>query len=153
MERFTAYPRVLCFVQNGQDVLLLKGAPTKRLYANLYNGVGGHVERDEDVLTALRREVREETGLEIEQPCLRAIIVADEGPGPGVVIFVYTADSATRAVRPSAEGGLVWAPRARLLEYDVVPDLRDLLPRLFSGSSGIIHGHYANDGGRMWSAK
>lgn len=152
MERFTAYPRTLCFIQNGDDVLLLKGAPGKRLYANQYNGVGGHVERDEDVLSAVQREVREETGLEIAQPSLRAVIVADEGAGPGVLIFVYTAFSNARVLRPSAEGELVWAPRTRLLEFDLVPDLRDLLPRLFAGRQGIIYGHYTRDGGRTWSA-
>ena len=144
MERFLAYPRTLCFVLNGDDVLLLKGAPAKRLYANQYNGVGGHVERHEDVLSSLCREVREETGLEIEQPALRAVIIADEGSGPGVLIFVYMASSASRTVRPSAEGELVWAPRARLMEYDLVPDLRDLLPRLFAGPADrLLYGHYS----------
>jgi 8-oxo-dGTP diphosphatase len=122
---------------------LLKGAPTKRLYANQYNGVGGHVERNEDVLASLRREVREETGLEIEQASLRAVIVADEGPGPGVLIFVYTAVSASRTLHASAEGELVWAPRAQVLDYDLTPDLRELLPLLFAADQrGLIYGHY-----------
>jgi 8-oxo-dGTP diphosphatase len=147
MERFTAYARTLCFVLNGDDVLLLKGAPTKRLYANLYNGVGGHVERDEDVLASLHREVREETGLEISDPVLRAVIVADEGSGPGVLIFVYTASSASRAVQPSAEGELAWVARSRVLEYALVPDLRELLPRLFApGAAGVLYGHYGPAG-------
>jgi 8-oxo-dGTP diphosphatase len=150
VDRFVAYPRTLCFVLNGDDVLLLKGAPGKRLYANQYNGVGGHVERGEDILAGLLREVREETGLEIKHPTLRAVIVADEGSGPGVVIFVYTAMSASRSVRPSAEGELVWAPRARLLDYDLVPDLRELLPRLLAALPDcIIYGHYGADGVRL----
>ena len=146
MERFVAYPRTLCFVLNGDDVLLLKGAPTKRLYANLYNGVGGHVEHDEDVLSSLYREVREETGLEIAEPALRAVIVADESAGPGVVIFVYTATSASRLLRPSAEGVLAWVPRSRVLDYDLVPDLCELLPRLLAGDgTHLIYGHYGED--------
>jgi 8-oxo-dGTP diphosphatase len=144
LNHFTAFPRTLCFVQNGDDFLLLKGAPTKRLYADQYNGVGGHVERDEDVLTSLRREVLEETGLEIENPRLRAVIVADEGDGPGVLIFVYTAGCTTRVLRPSAEGELVWAPRSRLLDYDLVPDLRRLLPLVFE-TTGIVYGHYEGE--------
>jgi 8-oxo-dGTP diphosphatase len=153
VNRFVAYPRTLCFILNGDDVLLLKGAPTKRLYANQYNGVGGHVERNEDVLASLRREVREETGLEVESPALRAIIVADEGDGPGVLIFVYTADSASRDVHASAEGELAWVPRSRLLDYDLVPDLRVLLPRLFGGfDGGLLYGHYAGDEFRFQDA-
>lgn len=150
MERFTAYPRVLCFIRNDDDILLLKGAPGKRLYANLYNGVGGHVERNEDVLSALRREVREETGLEITEPRLRAVIVADEGEGPGVLVFVYTARSQSRAVRPSPEGELVWVPRARLDDFALVPDLHELLPRVLSDSGAMIYGHYSVGGGRTW---
>jgi 8-oxo-dGTP diphosphatase len=146
MERFVAYPRTLCFILNGDDVLLLKGAPTKHLYANLYNGVGGHVERDEDVLASLYREVREETGLEITAPLLRAVIVADEGAGAGVLIFVYTAGSTGRLLRPSAEGALAWVPRSRVLDFDLVPDLRELLPRLLAGDGGrLIYGHYSRD--------
>lgn len=144
-DRFVAWPRTLCFVIDGDDVLLLKGAPSKRLYANTFNGVGGHVERDEDVLTSLQREVFEETGLAIKAPRLRAVIVADEGEGPGVVIFVYTAGCSTRSVRPSAEGELVWVPRSRVFEYDLVPDLRELLPRLFTADRGILYGHYSRD--------
>ncbi len=146
MERFVVYPRTLCFVLNGEDVLLLKGAPTKRLYANKYNGVGGHVERDEDVLSSLRREVREETGLEIERPTLRAVLVVDEGPAPrpGVLVLVYTAWSASRAVHPSVEGELVWVPRQRVLDYGLVEDLRELLPRILAGAGEqVIYGHYA----------
>jgi 8-oxo-dGTP diphosphatase len=144
MPHFVAYPRTLCFVLHGDDVLLLKGAPAKRLYPNLYNGVGGHVERNEDVLSSLCREVREETGLAIHDPRLRAIIVADEAAGPGVVIFVYTAATDSRDVKASAEGELTWVPRSRLLEYDLVPDLRELLPRLLdAGTTRILYCHSA----------
>ena len=147
MTRFTAFPRTLCFILNADDVLLLKGAATKRLYANLYNGVGGHVERDEDVLSSLQREVYEETGLVIASPQLRAVIVADEGTANGVVIFVYTAWVPQREVLPSLEGELEWVRRDRLHDYPLVPDLRELLPRLFAAPPGeLLYGHYGPDG-------
>ncbi|MCH7664271.1 MAG: NUDIX domain-containing protein, partial [Chloroflexi bacterium] len=55
-DRYQLIPRVLIFITRGDEVLLLKGAPDKNLWANLYNGVGGHIERGEDVLSAARRE-------------------------------------------------------------------------------------------------
>jgi 8-oxo-dGTP diphosphatase len=147
MTHFTAFPRTLCFILNGDDVLLLKGAATKRLYANLYNGVGGHVERDEDVLSSLHREVLEETGLTIVSPRLGAVIVADEGQAHGVVIFVYTAIALGRDVRASPEGDLQWVRRDRLMDYALVPDLRELLPRLLNAPAGrVLYGHYGADG-------
>ena len=56
-DRYTLIPRTLIFLTRGERVLLLKGAPHKRLWANRYNGVGGHIERGEDVLTSARREL------------------------------------------------------------------------------------------------
>jgi len=44
LSRYMLIPRVLVFVKRGTSVLLIKGAATKRIWANKYNGVGGHVE-------------------------------------------------------------------------------------------------------------
>ena len=141
-----AYPRTLCFIENGGDLLLLKGAPNKRLWPNQYNGVGGHVEPGEDVLTALRREVQEETGLSIEAAVLRAVITAEEPQKPGVVVFVFTATSPTRQVKASAEGTLQWVPQGWLLSLDLVDDLRLLLPRMLALPPGqVLFTHYAYD--------
>jgi len=63
-DRYTLIPRTLIFLTRGERVLLLKGAPHKRLWADRYNGLGGHIERGEDVLTSARRELAEETGLQ-----------------------------------------------------------------------------------------
>jgi 8-oxo-dGTP diphosphatase len=48
-------PRVAVFLRRNDSYLLLKGAPTKRLWANKYNGLGGHIERGEDVLSAAKQ--------------------------------------------------------------------------------------------------
>ncbi|HEY63148.1 MAG TPA: NUDIX domain-containing protein [Caldilineae bacterium] len=147
-ERYHVIPRTLCFVTHGGDVLLLKGAPTKRIWPNRYNGVGGHVERDEDVYSAAIREIREETGLEVEGVQLRAIINIDAGdPLTGIMLFVFTARAPHRAVRPSSEGTLEWVPRARLQEYDLVDDLKELLPRILAmeASTAPLFGRYYYD--------
>ena len=58
-DRYQLIPRTLIFLTRGESVLLLKGAPNKRIWANRYNGVGGHIERGEDAHTAARRELLE----------------------------------------------------------------------------------------------
>jgi len=129
--RYHVVPRTLCFITHGDDVLLLKGAPTKRIWPNRYNGVGGHIERDEDVLSAARREMKEETGLDVADVRLRAVINIDAAdPQAGILLFVFTARAPTRVVKPSAEGTLEWVPLSKLGEYELVEDLPELLPRV-----------------------
>ncbi len=131
--RYHVVPRTLCFVTYGTDVLLLKGAPTKPIWPNRYNGVGGHVERDEDIFSAAVREVTEETGLTVEDVRLRAVINVDtDDPQAGILLFVFTARARSQDVRPSQEGVLEWVPQARILEYDLVEDLAELLPKILA---------------------
>jgi len=127
-DRYHWVPRVLCFVTSGPEVLLLRGAPGKRLWAGKYNGLGGHVERGESVHAAARREIREEAGLEVSRLRLRGVIAVDAGPTTGIGLFVFTAEAQGRAVKASAEGTLHWARPDQLAELDTVEDLPVLLP-------------------------
>ena len=128
--RYTVIPRVLVFVYHGEAVLLIKGAPDKRLWANRYNGLGGHVEAGEEISHAARREVWEEAGLEAHELRLRGIVHIDLKTTPGILMFVFSARSETRETRPSSEGSLHWAPLDALEKYDLVEDVPVLLQRL-----------------------
>jgi 8-oxo-dGTP diphosphatase len=149
--RYQAVLRTLCFVTCDDDVLFLKGAPGKRLWANRYNGIGGHVERDEDVCAAALRELCEETGWcadDVQDLRLRALINVDAGePYPGVLLFVFTARARHRQTRASAEGTLEWIPRPKLLDYELVEDLPALLPRILdlADDAPLLSGHYSYD--------
>jgi 8-oxo-dGTP diphosphatase len=132
-DRFRAIPRVLVFLRNSQEILLLKGATDKRIWPNLYNGVGGHVEAYEDVLSAARREVREETGLTVADLELKAVVNIDAGEsGLGIVMFVFVGWSQERETISSPEGELQWIPMERVGSYPLVEDLVWLLPRILT---------------------
>jgi 8-oxo-dGTP diphosphatase len=147
-QRYQAVPRVLVFLRHGSDVLLLKGAPDKRIWANLYNGVGGHVEAGEDVLTAARREAQEETGIEAADLRLVAVAnIAAGNPQVGILLFVFTGWSPTRQTISSIEGSLHWVPAAEAPGLPLVEDLGWLLPRILALPSGAppLFLHYSYD--------
>src|ERR1700674_2038709 len=106
LPRYSVIPRVLCFVTSGDDVLLLKGAPGKKLWAGKYNGLGGHVERGESVHAAARREILEESGLAVTDLRLCGVVTIDLEAQAGIGLFVFTAKTAGRQLRASAEGAL-----------------------------------------------
>jgi len=124
--------RTLSFVLNGGDVLLMKRGAHKRIFPNRYNGVGGHVERGEDVLTSARREITEETGLHVHHLRLCAVYNIDAGEQTGIALFVFVAESDVRDVTANEEGTLHWVAPERIAALDVVDDVRDVLPRVLA---------------------
>jgi addiction module HigA family antidote len=131
-DRYKVVPRTLSFITRGDEVLLLRGAPTKRIWPDKYNGVGGHVEADEDIYTSAVREMREETGLDIADACLRGILNIDVGQETGIIVFVFTARALGRDARPSPEGTLEWVKQDQIQMLDLVEDLPELLPRVLA---------------------
>jgi 8-oxo-dGTP diphosphatase len=130
-KRYISILRTLCFVTRGRDeVLLLRGAPTKRIWPNRYNGIGGHVERGEDILTSVAREVREETGLAVKNIALRGVINVDADDEVGIVVFVFSAQYVGGELSASEEGAPAWVRRDRLAALDLVDDLPELIPRI-----------------------
>ena len=142
--RYSVIPRTLVFLTRGEHILLLQGAPHKRLWAGLYNGIGGHIERGEDPLAAAHRELAEETGLQAHL-WLAATVTIDTGADSlGILLFVFRGKPAGGRLRPSEEGAARWVPINELGAYPLVEDLYTLLPPLLALQPGgrLIYARY-----------
>lgn len=137
--RWLTIPRTLCFVFNGDDILLMKRGATRHVFPNRYNGVGGHIERDEDPYTGAKREILEETGLVVANLHLCAVYNIDAGEATGVMLFVFTCTSESRTfTSDEREGTLHWISRQEVMTLDLVEDLPIILPRILSEPDNLL---------------
>ena len=136
LDRYLLIPRTLIFLIKEDRILLIKGSSDKRLWAGLYNGLGGHVERGEDILSAAHREISEETGLEFQDLWLCGLITVDTGDNIGVGIYVLRGDLHSRSsdysdqLPATSEGTLEWVQIDQLHSLPLVEDLPVLLPKV-----------------------
>ena len=126
------------------------------------NGLGGKVEPDEDIVASLRREVREEAGVELTSVVLRGTITwTNFGPRREQWLgFVFLADAWDGIPFDSnEEGDLEWVPLSRLLlacdedpivrasaDLPMWPGDRSFVPLVFDDDARAFHGAMPYDG-------
>ncbi|MCC6418639.1 MAG: 8-oxo-dGTP diphosphatase [Gemmataceae bacterium] len=129
---------------DGQRVLLVhRNRRPDDPHRGKYNGLGGKLDPGEDVVACLRREVREEAGLECDQIVLRGTI---SWPGFGKqgedwFGFVFRVDrwhGSPLAENP--EGPLEWVDVGRVLDLPLWEGDRFFLPLVFERTEKQFHG-------------
>ncbi len=134
-DRYLLIPRTLIFIRCGDSILLIKGAPNKRLWANQYNGIGGHIERGENIQAAAERELMEETGLTAEIS-LRGIVAVDVDDKIGIGIFVFYGEQFQGELISSQEGSLEWVKIGDIDLFPVVEDVQLFINRIIKMEAG-----------------
>jgi len=140
---------------DGREVLMLhRNSREDDHHLGKYNGLGGKIEPDEDVLAGMRREIHEEAGIECHELTLRGTI---SWPGFGKhgedwlgFVFVVTRFAGTPFER-NPEGTLEWVALERLHELPMWEGDREFLPLVFDADPHPFHGVMPYRDGRMVS--
>lgn len=145
------------FSPDGKRVLMIhRNARPDDAHYGKYNGLGGKLDRGEDVVAGLRREVREEAGIECEELHLAGTI---SWPGFGKhgedwfgFIFRVTRFTGT-PLRANPEGMLEWVEVERIASLPLWEGDRHFLPMVFDCQSPEFHGVMRYHDGRPvgWS--
>lgn len=114
---------VLCLIHNGNKLLLQDRI--KKDWSG-FTMPGGHVEKDESIVDAVIREIKEETGLTIQNPRLCGV---KQFPieGGRYIVFLFQTDTFSGEVRSSDEGKMHWVSREELSGVNLVEDFWELL--------------------------
>lgn len=115
-----------------------------------YNGLGGKVERDEDIVACMIREIQEEAGIACTDLVLRGTI---SWPGFGKhgedwfgFIFIIRAFDGTPRTE-NREGTLEWIEIERINELPLWEGDKHFLPLVFGDDPRTFHGVMPYEGG------
>ncbi|MCB0324895.1 MAG: 8-oxo-dGTP diphosphatase [Bdellovibrionales bacterium] len=125
----------LCYVRsNGRTLMLERGKRPGDIHQGKWNGLGGKLDPGETPEECVIREVREESGLTIEEPRLRGILTFPAfKDGEDWYVFVFTAEHFEGEVTECAEGRLAWIADEELLTLPLWEGDHFFLPWLFAG--------------------
>ena len=119
----------MCMVSDGKGNVLMQNKTGNPAWHG-WNFPCGHVEQGEFVTPSVIREVREETGLTIENPKLCGIKeFQKEQDGKRFIVFLYVASRFSGELRSSDEGDVFWYPLSELKRSKELADgFSEMLP-------------------------
>ena len=140
---------------DGKRVLMIhRNARKDDHHLGKYNGLGGKMEPGEDIADCMRREIREEAGIECLEMRLRGTL---NWPGFGKhgedwlgFIFVITRYEGT-PLESNPEGALEWVDVDSLHDLPMWEGDRHFLPLVFDADPRPFHGVMPYKDGRMVS--
>ena len=88
---------------------------------------GGHVEKGESFVESVVREVKEETGLDIDNPRLCGSKQFQDKEDNRYVVLFYKTNRFSGQLKSSDEGEVFWIPRSELQNYNLSVDFMDMV--------------------------
>ena len=119
----------LCLIYQGDQILV-----EEKIWRGQKGIVfpGGHVEKNESLCASVIREMREETGLTIENPIPCGFKDWINDDGSRYLVLLYKTNRFSGELRPSEEGRVFWTTREEFARLPVLWNMREILQILDS---------------------
>lgn len=104
---------------------------------------GGHVEKEESFVHSVIREVKEETGLDIQNPILCGIKQFQTRDHIRYIVLLFKTNQFDGIIKSSREGNVFWIQRSQLLQYSLAEDFDKMLD-IFDNDK-LSEFYYIND--------
>lgn len=105
---------------------------------------GGHVEKGESFVESVVREVKEETGLDIDNPQLCGSKQFQDKEDNRYVVLFYKTNRFSGQLKSSDEGEVFWIPRSELQNYNLSVDFMDMV-KIFESDEFSEFYYYKED--------
>ena len=112
----------MCLICDGNKVLVQEKVGTKGLVFP-----GGHVEEGESLFESVVREMKEETGLTIENPKICGFKDWIQEDGTRYIVLLYKTHKFTGELKSSDEGRVFWIDRADIDSANLIWNMKELL--------------------------
>lgn len=112
-------PRARCIASvliRDDAVLLVKRLPHRKVYPDLWDLPGGHIEGDESPVDALRREAQEELGIDVEQYRELGTVLDPVEPADIIVFAVLAWHGEPTNAAPDEHSEIAWFTEDKLPE-------------------------------------
>lgn len=130
-----------CFVKKNGKYLMLHRNSDKKIMPGVWMAPGGKREFNEGLFECARREIKEETGLEIKNLHIRAQGNAylKDLDQEFYFHFVFADYSRGKLKQNRKDGELVWLTPKQILEKtDVLAEIKKVAPYIFSRDNKVI---------------
>ena len=138
----------MCMVYQGDKILVQERVDTN------WSGIcfpGGHVEEGESFVESVKREVFEETGLEIVAPLLCGVKQWTQRNGEyRYIVFFYKTNQFKGEIKDSKEGRVFWIDRKDLKNFTLADGFESMI-EVFDREDLSENYHWFEDG--VWKVE
>ncbi len=133
---------VLGYIENNGKILMLYRNKKKNdMHEGFWVAPGGHIENNETPYQALKREIKEETGLNVKKASLKAILTfPEDGDSPFGDLwygFIFIVKEYSGTITECEEGELSWVEKSEIINLPMWEGDKIFTPLVLEHSNQI----------------